>query len=75
MRDLARGQQQALGPLYSRYASLVFHLSAQSLDRAVAEELVQEVFLTVWRGAANFDPAAGRVSPVAVAIDALEDSQ
>ena len=37
MRDLARGQQQALGPLYSRYASLVFHLSAQSLDRAVAE--------------------------------------
>jgi hypothetical protein len=26
MRDLARGQQEALGPLYSRYAPLVFHL-------------------------------------------------
>jgi RNA polymerase sigma-70 factor (ECF subfamily) len=63
MRDLARGQQQALGPLYSRYASLVFHLSAQSLDRAVAEELVQEVFLTVWRGAANFDPQQGAFRP------------
>jgi RNA polymerase sigma-70 factor (ECF subfamily) len=63
MRDLARGQQQALGPLYSRYASLVFNLSAQSLDRAVAEELVQEVFLTVWRGAANFDPQQGAFRP------------
>jgi RNA polymerase sigma-70 factor (ECF subfamily) len=63
MRDLARGQQQALGPLYSRYASLVFHLSAQSLDRAIAEELVQEVFLTVWRGAASFDPQQGAFRP------------
>ena len=63
MRDLARGQQQALGPLYSRYASLVFRLSAQSLDRAVAEELVQEVFLTVWRGAASFDPQQGAFRP------------
>src|SRR5215469_5951699 len=59
MHDLARGQQEALGPLYSRYAPLVFHLGAQSLDRAAAEELVQEVFLTIWRGAGNFDASRG----------------
>jgi len=63
MHDLAFGQQDALGPLYSRYASLVFQICAQSLDRAAAEELVQEVFLTIWRGAADFDPAQGPFRP------------
>src|ERR1700730_9392811 len=63
MRDLARGQQEALGPLYSRYASLVFHLCVQSLDRPAAEELVQEVFLTIWRGAGSFDPSQGGFRP------------
>jgi len=59
MRDLAHGQEDALGPLYGRYASLVFHLANQSLDRPAAEEIVQEVFLTIWRGAGSFDPMQG----------------
>jgi len=63
MRDLAGGQQEALGPLYSRYASLVFHLCVQSLDRPAAEELVQEVFLTMWRGASSFDASQGAFRP------------
>src|SRR5690349_1962413 len=63
MRDLASGQQDALGPLYSRYASLVFQIGVQSLDRPAAEELVQEVFLTIWRGAASFDPTQGAFRP------------
>jgi RNA polymerase sigma-70 factor (ECF subfamily) len=63
MRDLARGQQEALGPLYSRYAALVFHMANQSLDRPAAEEIVQEVFLTIWRGAGSFDSAQGGFRP------------
>src|SRR5579859_2819599 len=63
MKDLAGGQQEALGPLYSRYASLVFHLCVQSLDRTAAEELVQEVFLTMWRGANGFDASQGAFRP------------
>ena len=63
MRALSDGQQEALGPLYSRYAPLVFHIGQQSLDRAAAEELVQEVFLAVWRGAGSFDPAQGDFKP------------
>jgi RNA polymerase sigma factor (sigma-70 family) len=63
MRDLAAGQQEALGPLYGRYAALVFQICAHSLDRAAAEELVQEVFLTIWRGSASFDPAQGAFKP------------
>ena len=63
MEDLARGRQEALGPLYGRYAALVFHLAVQSVDRAAAEELVQEVFLTIWRGAASFDATQGPFRP------------
>ncbi|HKX17475.1 MAG TPA: sigma-70 family RNA polymerase sigma factor [bacterium] len=59
MAQLAAGRQEALGPLYSRYAARLFSLAAQSLDRATAEEMVQEVFLQVWRKAATFRPERG----------------
>ena len=32
MQQLTAGHQEALGPLYSRYARLIFHLAAKSLD-------------------------------------------
>ena len=63
MGDLASGRQDALGPLYSRYAALVFQIGVHSLDRAAAEELVQEVFLTIWRGADSFDASQGAFRP------------
>ncbi len=59
MGQLAAGRQGALGPLHGRYASLVFNLAAQTLDRATAEEIVQDVFVAVWRKAGTFDPARG----------------
>jgi RNA polymerase sigma-70 factor (ECF subfamily) len=59
MRQLAVGSREALGPLYQRYARLIFHLAAKSLDRAAAEEIVQEVFLAVWRRADTFDAERG----------------
>jgi RNA polymerase sigma-70 factor, ECF subfamily len=59
MQQLAGGRQDALGPLYSRYARRIFSLAAQSLDRPTAEEIVQEVFLAVWRKAATFVPERG----------------
>jgi RNA polymerase sigma factor (sigma-70 family) len=59
LHQLLAGQQEALGQLYGRYAPLVFNLAAQSLDRVGAEEIVQDVFLTVWRRAETFDPERG----------------
>ena len=59
MRQIAAGEQEALEPLYSRYAPLIFNLAARSLDRAAAEEIVQDVFLAVWREAATFSPERG----------------
>jgi RNA polymerase sigma-70 factor (ECF subfamily) len=63
MRQLAAGSHEALGALYQRYARLIFHLAAKTLDRATAEEIVQEVFLAVWRGAATFTPERGLFRP------------
>lgn len=61
--DLAGGRQEALGPLYARYAPTIFRIAEHSLDRATAEEIVQEVFLAVWRSAATFDPRQGAFRP------------
>jgi RNA polymerase sigma factor (sigma-70 family) len=63
MHQLASGRQEALGPLYSRYAARIFRLAAQSLSRPAAEEVVQDVFLTIWRKAAAFDPKRGAFQP------------
>jgi len=61
MRQVADGSTEALGLLHGRFARLIFGLAVQSLDRAAAEDLVQEVFLAVWRNARRFDPERGTV--------------
>src|SRR2546428_1585199 len=61
MRRVADGSAEALGLLHRRFARLIFGLAVQSLDRAAAEDLVQEVFLAVWRNARRFDPERGTV--------------
>jgi len=61
MRQVAAGSAEALGLLHRRFARPVFRLAAQTLDRSAAEDLVQEVFLLVWRNAGRFDPERGTV--------------
>jgi RNA polymerase sigma-70 factor (ECF subfamily) len=59
MRQLAGGCPEALGPLHTRYASLIDSLASRVLDRDAGEEVSQEVFFTVWRHARTFDPSRG----------------
>src|SRR5262245_52801002 len=61
MRQVADGSAEALGVLHRRFARLIFALAVRTLDRAAAEDLVQEVFLAVWRNARRFDPERGSV--------------
>lgn len=60
MFDLAAGSEGAIGALYARYAPTVFGMAAQAVDRATAEEIVQDVFVAVWQGARTFDPEKGQ---------------
>jgi len=59
VQRMAGGADDALALLYRRYARLILGLAAQSLGTSGAEDLVQDVFLAVWRNAARFDPERG----------------
>ena len=61
MREVARGSETALALLHRRFARPILGLALQTLDRASAEDVVQDVFLSVWRHAASFDAERGTV--------------
>ncbi len=56
--------ERAVEELYARYAGPLYALAYQ-VTRAerFAQDVVQEVFIAVWRDAARFDPARGAVAP------------
>ncbi|HVB05160.1 MAG TPA: sigma-70 family RNA polymerase sigma factor [Acidimicrobiales bacterium] len=57
---VARWHESALAELYRRHAGAVFGLARRLLNDAVlAEEVVQEVFLRLWRQPERYDPERG----------------
>jgi RNA polymerase sigma-70 factor (ECF subfamily) len=61
LRAIAGGDEQALSALYDRYRLILFGLILRILhSQPEAEDVLQEVFLQVWRKASDFDEARGR---------------
>jgi RNA polymerase sigma factor (sigma-70 family) len=57
---VASGDELALGELYDRFGSVVYGLALRVVrDPGLAEEAVQDVFLSVWRSAERFDRTCG----------------
>jgi RNA polymerase sigma factor (sigma-70 family) len=60
---VARGQESALAELYDRHGRVAYGLSYRVLrDEALAEDAVQEGFLSLWRTAASFVPERSKAS-------------
>ena len=59
---VGRGDDEALGSLYDRFGRIAYGLALRILrDRVLAEDAVQDAFLTIWRSAASF--SADRSKP------------
>jgi RNA polymerase sigma-70 factor (ECF subfamily) len=59
----ARSEESALAELYDRYGRIAYGLARRIVrDEALAEDIVQEAFLVLWRTAARFVPERGKAS-------------
>ncbi|MCK3836573.1 MULTISPECIES: sigma-70 family RNA polymerase sigma factor [Pseudomonas] len=56
----ARGDQRALRQLYAEDSSRLLGVALRIVrDKALAEDVVHDAFIKVWRGAGSFDPSRG----------------
>jgi RNA polymerase sigma-70 factor (ECF subfamily) len=60
---LKTGDQGAMAQLYDRYSSVVYSVALRVLgDTGAAEDILQEVFLQLWRNPHAFDAARGSLA-------------
>ena len=62
LRKVSEGDTQSIARIYDRYSSPLFSLARRMLgSRSDAEEVVQDVFATVFRQAADYDPSQSKL--------------
>jgi RNA polymerase sigma-70 factor, ECF subfamily len=60
LERIVAGDQDAVAALYDRHSRMLFGLICRVLrDRSEAEDVLQEVFFSVWSKAASYDSAIG----------------
>lgn len=63
MRQIGQANADALSELYDRYARLVYSLAFKAIgNQQLAEEVVQEVFLQVWKNAGSYRAERAKVT-------------
>jgi RNA polymerase sigma-70 factor (ECF subfamily) len=67
---IARYHEDAFAEAYRRHAGSVFALASRMLwERAVAEEVVQEIFLRLWEHPERYDRSRGEVMCLVLFFD------
>jgi len=62
MLVVQHGDPRAFELLYDRHGGAAFSLTYRMVGtRAIAEDIVQEAFLSIWRSKVRYDPARGSV--------------
>jgi RNA polymerase sigma-70 factor (ECF subfamily) len=60
VEGIMAGDEGALAALYDRYAGMLYAMLVRILrDTSAAEEVLQDLFLQLWRGASRFDASRG----------------
>lgn len=63
LAQIAQGSREAFSALYREFSAPLFGITLGMLkNRAVAEEVLQEVFLQVWKNAGKYQPKLGKAS-------------
>lgn len=63
IRRVAQGDKEALAALYDRYSKLVYSVALRlARNEREAEEVTQEVFISLWQRASTFQSVRGRFS-------------
>jgi RNA polymerase sigma-70 factor (ECF subfamily) len=58
LREAAQGREAAIATLFDRYQGIMYGLASRiTADPAIAQDAVQEAFLSIWRHASRFDPS------------------
>lgn len=82
LRCISEGDRSAFARFYDQYSSLLFSIAIKILnDSNEAEDVLQEVFVQIWRRAGDYDARLGKPSSWVVtmtrnkAIDRIRASQ
>ena len=66
---IAEGAEWAMEPLYERYNRVLYSLAYRMVaDHQVAEDLLQDAFLSIWRRASSYSPQSGAVRSWLISI-------
>jgi RNA polymerase sigma-70 factor, ECF subfamily len=62
--SIRAGNHDAMTELYDRYSAVVYAVALRVLaDTAAAEDVLQEVFIQLWRNPESFDASRGDLAP------------
>jgi RNA polymerase sigma-70 factor (ECF subfamily) len=60
LERIQRGEEQAMAVLFDRYSKIVYSVALRVLrDTAAAEDVMQEIFMQIWRSPNSFVAAKG----------------